>query len=148
MKKAIIRVQNCELSFVDSDVIMDDYDPDGDRWGIHPWLFHDHGFTIAVVFASNLQDALDIAVNNGKLDSYLIEEPSNTPGVKGLPASDYPNLGTENEEGIARLGNASEPFDIESLGFVELRNPPLSFVALFSAAFQDGEKCTVSASLA
>ena len=37
------------------------------------------------------------------------------------------------KEGISRLGNASESFDIQALDAVELPNPPFSFVALFNA---------------
>src|SRR6266478_143081 len=67
------------------------------------FVLHDHGFVITAVCADNLQDALDEAVDNHKLDSFIIEEQSNTPGTTGLPASDYPTLGTENEGGITRL---------------------------------------------
>jgi hypothetical protein len=125
------------LSFTDDDVVnKDDFIPKGEYnpHKVHPFVIHDHGFVVCVVFASHLQDALDIAVDNHKLDDFLIEEEWNTPGTKGLPAADYPTLGTENEEGIARLGNASEPFDIEALDVVELDNPPFSFVALYNAA--------------
>jgi hypothetical protein len=124
------------LSFTDDDVInLDEFIPDSayNPHSVRPWLLHDHGFALAVVFADCLQDALDIAVDAGKLDRYFIEEKYNTPGTKGLPASDYPTLGTDNEEGITRLGNASEPFDIDALGYVELRNPQFSFCALWSA---------------
>jgi hypothetical protein len=89
--------------------------------GVRPIILSDHGQVVTVVFASNLQDALDEAVDQHKLDSYMIEEPGNTnTEVKGLPAADYPTLGTENEEGIARLGNASEPFDIENIDVEEM----------------------------
>jgi len=135
--QATVMVQNFELRFSDDDVVNpDEFTPNGEYnpHSVRPWLFHDHGFALAVVFAESLQDALDIAVDAEKLDRYLIPEPSNTPGARtSLLAEDYPTLGTENEEGITRLGNASEPFDIESLGYVELRNPPFSFCALWSA---------------
>lgn len=131
-----VEIQN-GISFTDADVVNpSNYIPKGEYnpHDIHPFVIHDHGFVICVVFASNLQDALDEACDENKLDGFLIEEPSNTPGKPGLPASDYPTLGTGNEEGIARLGNASEPFDIEALDVVELDNPPLSFAALWGAA--------------
>ncbi len=137
----VVRVGNLEIKFTDDDVIdRDSFIPAGvfNPHKVRPWLLHDHGFTLCVVFASCLQDALDIAVDEGKLDRYLIDEASNTPGTKGRLASDYPTLGTENEEGITRLGSASEPFDIESLGFVELRNPPYSFAAMWSALGRHG----------
>ncbi len=128
-----------EITFTDADVCNpDDWIPAGEYnpHNVRPWLLHDHGFVICIVFADCLQDALDEAVDQNKMDRYLIEEERNTPGTKGLPASDYPTLGTDEEEGITRLGNASEPFDIESLGVIELPNPPRSFVAQWAAKFQ------------
>lgn len=89
---------------------------------VHPHVLHDHGFVVCVVFASHLQDALDEAVDQNKLDAFLISEENNTPGKTGLHAEDYPTLGTENEEGITRLGNASEPFDVESIEVIEMTN--------------------------
>lgn len=135
--QATVKVLNFELSFSDADVVNPDEfvsAENSNRYSARPWLLHDHGTCLAVVFADCLQDALDIAADAGKLDRYLIEEEGNTPGIKGLPAEDYPTLGTDNEEGIARLGNASEPFDIESLGYVELSTPAFSFAALWMAA--------------
>ena len=41
---------------------------------IRLWLLHDHGFTVCAVFATSLQDALDIAVDENKMDRYLIDE--------------------------------------------------------------------------
>lgn len=139
--QATIKVHNLEFRFDDSIVVEpDDFIPAGESnpHDVHPWLIHDHGFPVALVFASTLQDALDIAADNDKLDPFLIEEEYNTPGTEGLPAEDYPTLGTEEEEGIARLGNASEPFDIEALGYVELNNPPFSFAALWAAHCNTG----------
>ena len=81
---------------------------------------HDHGFVVAVCFADCLQDAIDAAVDAGKMDRYQVAESD---------MGDYPN-----EEGLSFLGNASEPFDIESLGVLELRNPRFSFVAMFNAS--------------
>jgi hypothetical protein len=115
-----------EIKFSDEDVVnAGGYIPAGEYnpHNIRPWLLHDHGFVLAVVFASNLQDALDEAADADKLDRYLIAS-------KDL--DDY--LDDEgNEGGITYLGNAGEPFDIEWLGAVELPNPPFSFVALFAA---------------
>jgi len=111
-----------DIKFSDADVV------DLDNWiaageynphSVRPWLFHDHGFVLCVVFADSLQDALDEAVDADKLDRYLIAEGD---------MKDY-----ENEEGISFLGNAGEPFDIESLGVIELPNPKRSFCAQFDA---------------
>ena len=65
-----------EVQFSDADIVnLDDFIPAGEfnPHNIHPILIHDAGFPVAVVFASHLQDALDIAVDAGKLDSYQIE---------------------------------------------------------------------------
>lgn len=109
------------VRFTDADVVNpDEYDPDPRRraGACVPWLLHDHGFALCVVFASCEQDALDEAVDHDKLDRYLVTD-----------WADYPK-----EEGLMFLGNASEPFDIESLAIVRLPNPPFSFVALFNSS--------------
>ncbi len=120
--KAIIAHSSLEFSFVDSDVVnLEEFIAQGEYnpHDIHPSLLHDHGFTVAVVFASNLQDALDTAVDEGKMDRYAITD-----------ADDY----TEDDaEEFAYLGNAGEPFDIDTLGVVELDNPARSFAAQFNA---------------
>jgi len=112
-----------QIKFSDDDVVNPtdfiaraDYNPHK----VRPFLIHDAGFTVAVVFADNLQDALDIAVDAGKLDAFQISE------------ADLSDYGPE-EDGITRLGNAGEPFDIQTLDAVELPTPQFSFVALFEA---------------
>lgn len=128
-------VDNLEYRFSDSDVANpDDWIPANDGSNPHnvrPWLLHDHGFTLAVVFASNLQDALDSAVDEGKLDRFQISPEDLRDDYKYNWETGEAEYGS-----VALLGNASEPFDIESLGVVELPNPPRSFVAQFAAAFQ------------
>lgn len=65
-----------EIKFTDADVVnLDEYIPAGDYnpHNVRPWLLHDHGVVICVVFAQNLQDALDEAVDHGKLDAYQID---------------------------------------------------------------------------
>lgn len=112
-----------EIKFTDADVVdLGDWIAAGEYnpHGVRPWLLHDHGFVLCVVFASNLQDALDKAVDEDKLDRFLIAE------------KDLDDYGPEGD-GIAYLGNASEPFNIESLGVEELPNPKASFVAQFNA---------------
>jgi len=78
---------------------------------VHPFVIHQYGHVICVVFASCLSDALDEAVDENKLDSYQIDE------------SDYADykIGTD-EETCSHLGNASEPFDISELEIVEMTN--------------------------
>jgi hypothetical protein len=132
-----------EIKFADSDVVnIDDYIPTGEfnPHNVRPWLLHDHGFVVAVVFADCLQDAIDTAVDEwtddtqtvGYMDRYLInmEDDSKT--------ADWRAYGDTKEdiwncESISFLGNASEPFDIETLGAIELHNPKLSFLALYNS---------------
>jgi len=118
-----IRVQNFEFSFEDSDIVNpDDFIADGDYnpHNIRLWLIHDHGFTVGCAFASNLQDAFNELVDGDKLDSFQIGE------------SDYANYDINSDSPTcAFLGNASEPFDIEALGCVEILSPPMSIVGLF-----------------
>lgn len=125
MARATYRHENHDFTFDDSDVANpDDWIPAGESnpHNVRPFLFHDHGFTVCVVFADCLQDALDTAVDENRMDRYLIGE------------SDLADYGADGER-ITYLGNASEPFDIESLGVVELPNPPRSFAAQFASAF-------------
>ena len=123
LRDAAMQAEFNQIKFSDNDVInKDDYIPNGEYnpHKVRPFLLHDHGFVIAVVFADCLQDALDIAVDAGKLDGFQVSD---------VELVDY---GPE-EEGVTRFGNASEPFDIEGLDALELPNPPFSFVALFNA---------------
>lgn len=86
---------------------------------MRPWLLHDSGYSVAVVLASNVEDALGEAVDDGRMDRYLVSDEDR---------KDYPD-----DEGISFLGNAGEPFDIESLQIVELTMPEFSFCLLYEA---------------
>lgn len=142
-----------QVSFSDDDVVnKDNYIPAGEYnpHNVRPWLLHDHGFVLCVVFADCLQDALDEAADNDKLNRYLIDTTSSsdrddylvkdvvTPGFDAKCPEYIDDAGGKWwwQEGRepALLGNAGEPFDIESLGVLELPNPPFSFAALFAAA--------------
>lgn len=123
------RHDNLEFSFSDSDIVdIDNWIPqeESNPHNVRPWLLHDHGLTLAVVFADSLQNAIDEAVDAGKLDRYQ---------VAAADLSDYGETDEEQSERLSYLGNASEPFDIENLGYIELPNPPRSFVAQFAAVF-------------
>ena len=129
-RKYTLRTRFGELEFSDSDVINpSEYIPAGEYnpHNVRPFLFYGvYGWTIGVAFADCLQDALDELADSGKLDSYMVSE------------SDLPDYGPE-EEGISRLGNAGEPFDIGGVQFLELPNPALSFVALYEGMDRDKE---------
>lgn len=108
-----------EISFSDNDISnFEDWIPDGEYnpHNVRPWLLHDHGFCVAVVFADCLQDALDIAADDNRLNGFFLTDED---------LKDY------KDDDITYLGNASEPFDISTLGVIELPNPKASFVAQF-----------------
>ena len=122
-------MSHCEIQgikFDDSDVVEpDEYIPAGEYnpHNVRPWLLHDHGFVVCVVFADCLQDALDAAVDADRMDRFSPDDDWRT---------ECEAMGDDNP--LAYLGNACEPFDIETLGFVEIPNPPFSFCALINAA--------------
>jgi hypothetical protein len=122
--QATFRHLNFDFTFSDTDVCNPmDFIPKGEfnPHNVRPWFIHTEGFPLAIVFASCEQDALDIAADEGKLDRFQVTE------------EDLADYGDE-EEGLARLGNASEPFDIENVGMLELPHVPFSFAAMFTAA--------------
>ena len=69
---------------------------------VHAHLLCNEYGLLCVVYASHLQDALDIAVDEDRLDSMLIPEDE-----------------IENEDWICRLGNAGEAFNIDYLSVTE-----------------------------
>lgn len=64
------------IKFSDADVVnLDDWISEGESnpHRMRPWLIHDHGFVLAVVFASCEQDALDEACDAGKLARWAVD---------------------------------------------------------------------------
>lgn len=141
------------VKFSDADVVnVGNYIPKGEYnpHNVRPWLLHDHGFALCVVFADSCQYALDEAVDEGKLDRFQIHpanEGERDDYMTTDPAEMAAGFDVECPEYIDAqgvkywwkieptfLGNASEPFDIESLGVIELPNPPFSWCAMFKAA--------------
>jgi hypothetical protein len=110
----VVNANGLEWSFNRSDVVNpDDYIPNGEfnPYKIHPFLIHNEFGPLCVVYASNLQDALDEAVDGDKLDSCLVSP------------EDYKEAEAEgHSDEYANLGNAGEPFDLTYIGFVELAN--------------------------
>lgn len=136
------------IKFTDTDIVNpDDMIPAGESnpHNVHGFLFHDHGFAIAVAFADCLQDALDIAADADKLKCYAIDVESSerddylTPNVADIAAGFDAECPEYVFDGIpywwkvepAFLGNASDPFDIESLGVIELPAPTMSICRLY-----------------
>jgi len=136
------------IKFTDADVVnKDNFIPLGEYnpHNVHPFLLHDHGTVICVVFASSLQDALDEAVDENKLDRFQLDptkpevqadymhEVEADDGYK-VTRPDGSVVWLDWNDGVALLGNASEPFDIEDVDAVEMANPPYSFAAMWEAA--------------
>lgn len=116
--KAMYRYGNCDYSFTDNDIVnLEDWIPDGEYnpYMVRPHLIHEAGYTLGVVFAENLQDALDKLAYAGKLDEFLVENPTD-----------------EEYDTYASLGGAGELFDLGNIEVVVLPNPRRSFVAQFN----------------
>lgn len=152
--KTLVRVGGITLSFTDDDVVdLDDVLRD-DPYGGDLWLLHDHGFTLCVVEADHLPEALDAAVDADKLDRFQInlDDPSEradwmTKNVVNIAPGFDPECPDRTDADGTQwwwqreptfLGNALEPFDIETLGFVKLPLPKRSLTRLF------GEEVEVS----
>lgn len=97
--------------------------------GYKAHLFHDHGVVLAVVIQEydgyTCQDALDEAIESGKLDRYKITE---------ADRADYETETGDWNGWVSFLGNAGEPFDIESLGMFEIAIPPVTLCTVFRGA--------------
>lgn len=136
---ATYRYQNFEYRITEDNIVSeDDMIPAGEfnPHNIHPFILHDAGFVVAVVFAEHLQDALDIAADNGRLDRFQVSESEmgdyaeyhtfsedGTCQHCGAYARDVKKpdeLCYASASGISYLGNASEPFDIDNLDVVEV----------------------------
>ena len=127
-----------QIKFTDNDIVnIDDWIPGGDvsYSDVRPWLLHDHGFVLAVVFADCEQDAIDIACDGGRLDHYAADQDEIADSEKAIlnGAPEY----------LSPIGNFCKLHDIESLGIEELPNPPLSFCACLNSG---GRSLTVEIS--
>lgn len=125
--KTTYQHQNLVFSFTDEDTVnLDDWIPSGEYnpHRIRPWLIHDHGFTLGVVFAENVERALEILAYSGKIDGHLLDSPTE---------ADWEQY--EKQERYVSIGGAGELFDLDSVEVVELPNPRSSFVAQFAACF-------------
>ena len=116
------------IKFANADIVNIDDWPDQDdickyRW--YCFLLHDHGFALAVVFADNLQDALDIACDDDRLKQFEVS------------AEDFANDYDSDEDRVAYLGNAGEMHDIETIGIIEIPIPPKDFAASFTQMLKE-----------
>ena len=125
---AVYHYQNWEYRITEDDITDgESFIPAGEYnpHNVHPFILHDAGYVIAVVFAEHLQDALDIACDAGKLDRYQVSADD----LKDYETGERTDVGSAHcpegypeYQGICYLGNASEPFDIEGLDAVEVPN--------------------------
>lgn len=123
--------ENLDLQFSDSDVVNPE-DYDDDKGGPTPFFLHDAGFCLAVCFADCLQDAIDIAVDGDKLERFAVDFSENDPLADWRDYGETPDEATENDR-ISWLGNCCLPYDIETVGAIELTTPAFSLAALFNA---------------
>lgn len=118
--KAEFYVKGTRVWFDDLDVVNPEFymqPQESNPNGVRPWLIYNVDSPVCIVFASNEQDAWDEAADAGKLDGWLLTEDDVT-----------------DEDEVTRLGNASEPYYIDSyLIAFEIPNPPFSFAALVNA---------------
>lgn len=150
--KTIVKANNFEFSFTDADVIeIDDAIQGQYGTALRMFLLHDSGFTLCVVCAESLQDALGIAADENKLDRYLIDldneyergdyltsNPDEMASGFDIDCPEYEKDGVQYWWKVEPcfLGNASEPFDIDSLGYVEFPLPKLSITRLYGESVE------------
>lgn len=104
--------------FSDDDVVnIEDFIPEGDYnpQNVRPFILHDHGFTLAVVFASSYEEAIDIAIEEEKLEKFKI----------------LPSIYNKDDDCESYyVGSDGEFYDLECVSYIELKNPKLSFCKL------------------
>jgi hypothetical protein len=116
--QATVTVNGQEFTFKDEDVVNPgEYAPAGayNPYNIRPFLIVGTFGVIAVAFATCEQDALDVAVDAGKLEAYKVAP-------------------EDEDEDTTYLGNAGEAFDISELHLIDFPTPAFSFAALVTAA--------------
>jgi len=118
--KAEFYVKGTRVWFDDSDVV--------NPWDYYiaskAYLIYNIDSPVAVVFATNEEDAWDIAADEGKLDTWLVTEEELEKIEKEF-----------GEDATQRLGNAGKPYRLSDyLTCFEIPNPPFSFAALVNAA--------------
>lgn len=109
-----------------NDVVLDgEYNPHN----VSLWLVLNEYGALAAVWAGNEQDALDLAVDEGLLDSCSVEGPV---------SFDEKEQGYFDEDGAAvtLLGNAGEPFYLDNIGMrrVPQSDMPVNLLVAFAEA--------------
>jgi hypothetical protein len=120
-----LRVGDVEISD-DMLVNPDGFIPAGEYnpHNVRPWVIgHEHG-AFAIAFASCEQDAIDEAIDAGKMDGMKVSD------------EDLATATDDEHEDYLRGGNASEYFYQDYLWMEPLDNPAFSFVALLREGAQ------------
>lgn len=131
--RATFQRGNRELYFVQSDVVgEEDLIPvwEDNPDDIRPWFVHDRGECLAVVYAGDGVEAIHIAADEGRLDSFLIEFDDDTPQSRWR---DYDATEQQAIQScrLSLLGDYGLPFDVESVECFALPTPAISIVAFF-----------------
>lgn len=117
------------VEFSDHDVVNpDDYDAYKDN---RVWVFHDHGSVLGVVIMPDMSDAFDELADSGKIDHLIVSD-------EEMGDYELDEEGRLEDERVGHLGNAGEPFDVESVGVYELAEPKFSLTALLERQERDG----------
>jgi hypothetical protein len=134
MKIALSKTDN-HLTLAAARVLANDVTFDGEFNPHKIGLFvisNEYG-AVCAVWASNEQDALDEAVDNGLMDSFAVEGPI---------SFDEKEQADEDEDGITvtRLGNAGEPFYLDNCAVsrVSQDDMPVGLMLAFAEARGEG----------
>jgi hypothetical protein len=102
------------VSFTDDDVLSPD---DFDFRNYDMFIFHDHGFVLAVCFADSISEAFDILADSGKIDHLELT---------GDEADEY----ADDEYQV--LGSNGKFYDVDTVSVIVKDAPKLSIVKLLS----------------
>ena len=119
LERGMIRNGNLEAQFTSADYINpESYTRDARMPSAYVVL--NAGYVLGIVFPEyysySEEDALDELADRGKLDAYQVSESELADYQVGTSDEGYPEY-----EGLVHLGNASEPFDLESLDIWRVR---------------------------
>ncbi len=129
----IAPAQQREIHCLESDVIGEEHlipiwedNPDD----IRPRFVHLRGECLAVVYAGDGVEALHIAADEGRLDSFTIEFAEDTPQARWRDYGATKQQPLKNDH-LSLLGDYGLPFDVESVECFALPTPAISIVAFF-----------------
>lgn len=128
MAKLTVILNQAEVEIDDNMVVdVQDFIPAGEYnpHNVRPFVLGDEFGVFAIVFASHEQEAIDKAIDSGKMD--------------GMKVSDE-DLENASEDELGEYicgGNASEYFYQDYLWIATLPNPAMSFITLLAAKINE-----------